>query len=58
MLMCKKAGGWTRKLYEVAKMGGYTEGGVGREVKVVVEGPYGSYWLTSFHSIAHVNSFI
>ncbi|KAF8908120.1 hypothetical protein CPB84DRAFT_1813372 [Gymnopilus junonius] len=35
VLMCKRAGGWTRKLYEMAKMGGYTEGGVGREVRVL-----------------------
>jgi hypothetical protein len=42
VLMCKRAGGWTRKLYEMAKLGGYEEGGAGaREVRVVVEGPYG-----------------
>ena len=44
VLMCKRTGGWTRKLYEIAKLGGYEEGGVGgREVRVVVEGPYGLY---------------
>ena len=38
VLMCKRAGGWTRKLYETAKLG---VGCGGREVRVVVEGPYG-----------------
>lgn len=42
VLMVKKAGGWTKSMYEVAKMGGYTEGGVGQEVKVAIEGPYGA----------------
>ena len=43
VLMCKRAGGWTRKLYEIAKLGDYEEGGAGgREVRVAVEGPYGS----------------
>ena len=46
VLMCKKAGGWTRRLYEIAKRGGYTEGGIGREIKVVVEGPYGTCSFT------------
>ncbi|KAF8960642.1 hypothetical protein BDZ97DRAFT_1922018 [Flammula alnicola] len=41
VLMCKKAGRWTRNLYEIAKKAEYTEGGMGK-VKVVVEGPYGS----------------
>ncbi len=40
VLMVKKAGGWTKQMFEVAKMAGYTEGGLGREVNVVVEGPY------------------
>lgn len=41
VLMCKKAGGWTNKLYDMAKTGGYTEAGVGRNISVVIEGPYG-----------------
>jgi len=55
VLMCKRAGGWTRKLYEVAKLGSYEGegGGAEREVRVVVEGPYGSYfsciWVTGPH---------
>jgi ferric-chelate reductase len=43
VLLCKKAGGWTGKLYEIAKAGGYCEGGLGRgrNISVIVEGPYG-----------------
>ena len=43
MLLCKKAGGWTGKLYEIAKAGGYSEGGLGRgrNISVIVEDPYG-----------------
>jgi len=52
VLMCKRAGGWTRKLYDVAKMGSYTEGGVGRDLKVVVEGPYGGPGHTIFSSFS------
>jgi predicted ferric reductase len=50
VLMCKSAGGWTRNLYEIAKMGGNKEGGIGgNEVRVVIEGPYGSvYFFLSF----------
>ena len=49
VLMCKRAGGWTRKLYEIAKLGGYEGGSVdGREVRVVVEGPYGSCFFFYF----------
>ncbi|KAF7419392.1 hypothetical protein PC9H_001981 [Pleurotus ostreatus] len=41
VLMCKKAGDWTNDLFELAKVGGYSERGVQRDVKVMVEGPYG-----------------
>ena len=41
VLMVKKTGGWTRKMYEVAKTSGYGGDGLGRDMKVVVEGPYG-----------------
>ncbi len=34
--------GWvTRKMYEVAKTSGYGGDGLGRDMKVVIEGPYG-----------------
>ncbi|GLB41051.1 putative ferric reductase like transmembrane component [Lyophyllum shimeji] len=41
VLIAKKTGGWTSKLYEMAKSSGYTEAGYGRNIKVMVEGPYG-----------------
>ncbi|KAG6911018.1 hypothetical protein DXG01_005433 [Tephrocybe rancida] len=41
VLMIKKSGNWTGKLYEMAKSSGYTEAGQGRHVKVMIEGPYG-----------------
>lgn len=43
----KKTGGWTKQMFEVIKMAGYTEGELGRGVKVVVEGPYGVFRWTS-----------
>lgn len=40
--MVKKAGDWTGSLYEMAKRADYGEAnGLSREVKVLVEGPYG-----------------
>lgn len=51
VLMCKRAGDWTRKLYDFAKSGGYTHGG-GRQVKVMLEGPYGGFELITFFSSA------
>ncbi|KAF9055495.1 hypothetical protein BDZ89DRAFT_1125231 [Hymenopellis radicata] len=41
ILMVKKVGGWTNKLFDISRSGGYTEAGVGRNVAVMVEGPYG-----------------
>ena len=41
VLICKKTGTWTKSLYEIAQFGGYTKGGIGREVTVIAEGPYG-----------------
>ncbi|KAF5392171.1 hypothetical protein D9757_001604 [Collybiopsis confluens] len=41
ILMCKKAGDWTNKLFDLAKLGGYEGGGEARQVKVIVDGPYG-----------------
>jgi hypothetical protein len=43
VLMCKRTGTWTKRLFEMAKMGGYVEGFMGREVKLWVEGPYGTF---------------
>lgn len=44
ILMCKQAGPWTTKLYELAKASGYGDcgKGTGVKVKVMVEGPYGT----------------
>ncbi|KIK96605.1 hypothetical protein PAXRUDRAFT_72202, partial [Paxillus rubicundulus Ve08.2h10] len=43
VLLCKKAGRWTSRMYEMAGTAAYGEQGreVGRSVKVMVEGPYG-----------------
>ncbi|OBZ77685.1 Ferric reductase transmembrane component 3 [Grifola frondosa] len=42
VLLCKKAGGWTGRLYEVAQRADYGEAnGLERNAKVLVEGPYG-----------------
>lgn len=45
ILLCKKAGGWTTKMYEIANTSTYGEQGkeLGRSIKVMVEGPYGMY---------------
>ncbi|KAF9527245.1 hypothetical protein CPB83DRAFT_856618 [Crepidotus variabilis] len=52
VLMCKRAGGWTRSLFDMAKLTSYTEGGTGRNVKVAVEGPYGGPKHTIFSSFS------
>lgn len=51
VLMCKKSGRWTQKLYELGTLAGYQaeEGGV-RRTKVLVEGPYGGPGHTVFAS--------
>ncbi|KAF8664121.1 hypothetical protein AX16_000811 [Volvariella volvacea WC 439] len=42
VLICKRASGWTRNLKELAETQSYFGGkGIGREVKLLVEGPYG-----------------
>lgn len=43
VLLCKNVGGWTGRLYEMAKVAGYgtDEGAFGRTVQVMIEGPYG-----------------
>lgn len=45
VLLCKKAGTWTTKMYEIAGTSAYGEHGkeVGRSIRVMVEGPYGTY---------------
>ncbi|KAG8738241.1 hypothetical protein FRC10_007109 [Ceratobasidium sp. 414] len=53
-LLCKRAGDWTNKLYALAQgsedeKGGY---GVGRNVKVVIEGPYGGTGPVIFASFS------
>ena len=46
ILICKNAGGWTRKLYDMARKSGYIEAGIadgvdiGKTVAVMIEGPY------------------
>jgi ferric-chelate reductase len=43
VLMCKKTGKWTGKLYDMALASGYGEGGsrAGGNVRATIEGPYG-----------------
>jgi predicted ferric reductase len=42
LLMCKKTGSWTNKLYDLATGGNSAEKNVtARNVKVILEGPYG-----------------
>lgn len=43
VLMCKKAGLWTNRLFDVARRAEYGEAaGKSPNVKVLVEGPYGA----------------
>lgn len=42
--MCKKAGGWTNKLFNLAKRAEYGEsGGQQFGIPILIEGPYGNY---------------
>ncbi|KAG2040684.1 ferric reductase like transmembrane component-domain-containing protein [Suillus americanus] len=43
VLLCKKTGRWTSRLYDMATVAGYEsdEGTYGRTVQVMIEGPYG-----------------
>jgi len=50
VLMVKKSGDWTSKLFDFAKSGGYMDAGVGRNVNIVLEGPYGGPGHAMFHS--------
>ncbi|KAJ7489401.1 hypothetical protein FB451DRAFT_689318 [Mycena latifolia] len=50
VLMVKKSGDWTTRLFDFAKSGGHHEAGVGRNVNIVLEGPYGGPGHAMFHS--------
>ncbi|KAI6044529.1 ferric reductase like transmembrane component-domain-containing protein [Pisolithus marmoratus] len=52
VLMCKKAGRWTTKMYELSSTGKYDEQGgeVDKVVRVMVEGPYGGVGNTIMSS--------
>ncbi|KAJ7176645.1 hypothetical protein C8R46DRAFT_41313 [Mycena filopes] len=50
VLMVKKSGDWTTRLFDFAKSGGYMESGVGRNVNIVLEGPYGGPGHAMFNS--------
>lgn len=52
VLICKKTGTWTKNLFELAKLGGYINGEIGRKVRVVIEGPYGGPGHTVFSSFS------
>jgi ferric-chelate reductase len=49
VILCKKTGGWTGRLYEMAKVAGYgsDDGAFGRKVQMMIEGPYGK-WRKAF----------
>ncbi|KAG6327686.1 hypothetical protein ID866_11403, partial [Astraeus odoratus] len=52
ILMCKKSGRWTTKMYELSSTSKYSEQGreVGKTVKVMIEGPYGGLGNTVLSS--------
>ncbi|KAI0695248.1 hypothetical protein BC835DRAFT_1415000 [Cytidiella melzeri] len=51
ILMCKKTGTWTNRLFDLAKRREYGEvGGVDRDVRVLIEGPYGGPGHTVYAS--------
>ena len=51
VLLCKRTGDWTRKLFDMAKVSN-VEGGMGTHIKVVVEGPYGGPGFTIYSSFS------
>ncbi|KAH9918084.1 uncharacterized protein B0H18DRAFT_1032521 [Fomitopsis serialis] len=54
VLMCKKAGDWTGKLYSLAQRGKDGEAATGRSVTVLIDGPYGgpgNTVITSFSGV-------
>ncbi|KAF8443885.1 hypothetical protein L210DRAFT_3395367 [Boletus edulis BED1] len=54
VLMCKNVGGWTNRLYEMAKVAGYGReaGDESRTVSVMIEGPYGGSGHSVFASFS------
>ncbi|RPD56546.1 incomplete iron reductase [Lentinus tigrinus ALCF2SS1-7] len=53
VLMVKKAGDWTNKLYDLAQRADYSEAnGLGGAVQVIVEGPYGGPGHAIFSSFS------
>src|SRR5258706_8555912 len=52
VLLCKRAGDWTRELYDMAQEG--TKHCDGGRIKVVVEGPYGGPGHTIYSSFSAV----
>lgn len=55
VLLVKKNGSWTGALYEIAKASGYGENAkiAGRNVRVMVEGPYGTERYHAFLFLDH-----
>jgi ferric-chelate reductase len=56
VLMCKKTGRWTDSLFSMAQTASYGETGkeVGRDVRVMVEGPYGA--LSCYRGVDGISS--
>ncbi|KAI0339262.1 hypothetical protein BDW22DRAFT_613990 [Trametopsis cervina] len=53
ILMCKKTGTWTNRLFDLAKQREYGEvGGLDRDVRILVEGPYGGPGHTVYTSFS------
>ncbi|KAG8221543.1 ferric reductase like transmembrane component-domain-containing protein [Butyriboletus roseoflavus] len=54
VLLCKNAGGWTKRLYEMAKVAGYgcEDGDATRMVAVMLDGPYGGPGHSVFASFS------
>lgn len=53
ILMCKKTGMWTNRLFDLAKRREYGEvGGLDRDVRVLIEGPYGGPGHTVYASFS------
>jgi predicted ferric reductase len=51
VLMCKKTGSWTQKLYQLGTVTGYqSDEGSWKTTKVLIEGPYGGHGNTVFTS--------
>ncbi|KAF7377666.1 Ferric reductase transmembrane component 5 [Mycena sanguinolenta] len=51
VLMCKETGTWTTKLFAVASRN-QAEWDVGRNIRVIIEGPYGGPGFTMFNSFS------